>query len=70
MKILGLKSFSVLVLMIVVSKCAYAGQNDHHHPYPWYPIYHHAPEIDPAVGIGALALLSGSLAVMRGRVKA
>jgi len=28
-----------------------------------------APEIDPAVGMGALAFLSGAILVIRGRVK-
>jgi hypothetical protein len=35
-----------------------------------HPLFaQHTPEIDPGMGIGALALIGGIILVMRGRVK-
>ena len=51
-----MKSVGIVLLLVGMSSLAFAG-----------PVA--APEINPASGAGALALLSGALLVIRGRRK-
>jgi hypothetical protein len=57
-----MKSFRALAAVVAVSLIAthtsFAGQEPT------------APEIDPGLGMGALAFLSGAIMVIRGRLKA
>ena len=49
--------FSLVVLLLLASSAAYAR--------PAAP----APEIDPSMAVGAFALLAGSIAVLRARLR-
>ena len=48
---------AVLVVVLIASHTAFAGGSKD------------APEIDPAMGTAALALLGGAIMVIRGRIK-
>jgi hypothetical protein len=52
---------AVLAVVMIATHTAFAGFPD--------PGGGNAPEIDPAMGTGALALLSGAILVIRGRIK-
>jgi hypothetical protein len=52
-----MKLFGVALLLLGLSSLAFAGLNIA------------APEISPASGVGAVALLSGAILVIRGRRK-
>jgi len=57
----------ILLLGIGLSGTAVANDHD---PWPWRDHHHMgAPEIDPASGASALALLAGALLMLRGRRK-
>ena len=51
---------SVLAVTMIASHLGYAG----------VPIIPQAPEMDPAMGAGALILLGGGIMIIRGRLKA
>jgi|GEM_PF-3272329 hypothetical protein len=51
------KLLAVLVVTVVATHTSFAGLGGG------------APEIDPAMGMGALAFLGGAILVIRGRVK-
>jgi len=50
--------FAVLAVLVIATHTAFAGFPDGG-----------APEIDPAMGMGALAFLGGAILVIRGRAK-
>jgi hypothetical protein len=52
---------AVLAVVLIATHTAYAAFPD--------PGGGGAPEIDPAMGTGALALLGGAIMVIRGRIK-
>jgi len=52
---------AVMAVVMIASHTAYAGLPD--------PGGNGAPEIDPAMGTGVLALLGGAIMVIRGRIK-
>ncbi|HUD22695.1 MAG TPA: hypothetical protein VMQ60_07610 [Acidobacteriaceae bacterium] len=52
---------AVLVITLIATHAAYAGIPDGGGGG--------APEIDPAMGMGALAFLSGAILVIRGRIR-
>jgi hypothetical protein len=55
--------FAVLVFTFITSHVSFAA-----HYFP--PSCSRVPEIDPAMGTGALALLGGAIMVIRGRSRA
>ena len=60
----------ILALALGVSKAAHADppswSNGHHHDHD-PPAPHTAPEVDAALAVGGLALLGGTIAVLRAR---
>ena len=52
---------AVLVITLIATHTAFAGIPD--------PGGGGAPEIDPAMGMGALAFISGAILVIRGRIR-
>lgn len=66
------KLFALLGLAVMMAAPAQAfshhhpqAVDSHGHPIPGQTVQ--APEIDPSVGMGAVLLLCGALAVLRGR---
>jgi hypothetical protein len=60
MKAFGRNLLAILAMTFALSHASFARFGP---PDP-------APEIDPAMAVGALALLGGSIMVIRGRIKA
>jgi hypothetical protein len=61
------KFIGILVSMLALGGVAQAGSDDHDRDYHRH--HHQVPEIVAAGAAGALTLLAGGLAIMRGRRK-
>jgi len=63
-----LKYSLVLVLALGLNMAAHAKpDDDRHHPHYDPPTPHTAPEVDAALAAGGLALVGGTIAVLRAR---
>jgi len=64
-------AISLVLLSLAATPATASDDRDHQFlPPPPPPPHHHAvsaPELDPAQGMAALALLAGTIAILRGR---
>jgi len=57
----------ILGVSLGLTAASYARPHDHDHHYPDPPAPKTAPEVDPSLAVGGLALLGGTLALLRAR---
>jgi len=57
----------ILGVSLGLTAASYARPHDRDHNYPDPPAPKTAPEVDPSLGVSGLALLGGTLALLRAR---